>query len=109
MNKLLISSCIVLILTWITQGFSVLSICATVSTALFCGRKIGHFCRKTTLYVLEGIGLILTFTFRILFKSYSWKIALVALLLRAIFLGICLYDMTNFIYVKEIHRREDEV
>lgn len=105
MNTLLISTVVILIITWFIQGFNLVSILATIGTALFCARKAGHFCRFNTLVVLECVGIFLVTVTQMLFKNFVLSKLLVTIVLRCIFLCICLYDMKVYVYVKEVHRK----
>lgn len=106
MNILIILSIMAWVGTAITQGLSLITIGSIVSTGLFCSRKIGHFCKLSTLLIIEGISLFITVAWQLLFNSFSWPRFIICIILRIVFLWICYYDMTQFTYVKEIHRKE---
>lgn len=107
MNDLIIATLVVLLLSLKFSGMNIAAITSIISTALFCSRKIGHFCKLNNLLIIEGIGIFLTVAVWLLFKGFMWKRFLALTLLRVIFLGICYYDIKNFVYVKEIHRKDN--
>lgn len=107
MNGLLISSAVLLILTWWKSGFNILSILATISTLLFCSRKVGHFCQFKTLAGLEGTGAFLQVMMWLVFKRFHLVKFLLIVAFRLIFLAIALYDIKMFVYVKEVHRKDN--
>lgn len=106
MTVILVSSVIVLLLSWIISGLSIVVITATVSTLLFCARKFGYFCKFNTLLVIEVIGIILTGLLRSMFGDFNLLNMLLIVLVRAIFIGICYYDISQYVYVKERKRKD---
>lgn len=107
MNTLLIACIILWILTVACQGISMISIGTLISTVLFCSRKVGHFCKLNTLIVIECVSLFLGIVWQILFKDINWFKVILCIALRLIFLAVCYYDTKEWIYVKEVHRKED--
>lgn len=108
MNAILISCAILLLITWIQQGFNLVSIMCTFTTLLFCSRKVGHFCKFNTLVVTECLTIFLVTVIQMLFKKFVLIKLVILLIIRLIFFGICLYDMTMFVYVKEKRRKGEE-
>lgn len=107
MNTLLIACTVLWVLTVICQGLSITTIGTLISTVLFCSRKVGHFCKLNTLIAIECISLFLGMVWQLLFKDMDWFRMIVCIILRLIFLAICYYDTKEWIYVKEVHRKED--
>jgi hypothetical protein len=95
------------LLTFIDYGFGIVSILVTITTGMFCCRKFGYFCKPTTLVVIEGIGIFLSTMLKMLFKSFVLSRFIILILLRLIFFAVVAYDVKTFIYVKEVHRKEN--
>ena len=106
MNTLIIGCVILWILAAISQGLSIETLGALISTSLFCSRKIGHFCKLNTLVAIECISMFLTIAWGMLFKSIQWSRILFCIVIRLIFLAVCYYDTKEWVYVKEVHRKE---
>lgn len=106
MNTLIVISGILWILTAVLQKLSIATIGALISTGLFCSRKFGHFCKMSSLLVIEGVSGFITVMWLMLFGNLNWARLLSYVAVRLVFLGVCYYDMTNYTYVKEIHRKE---
>lgn len=105
----LIASVVVTVLTFIVQGFNFAMITSIIATALFCGRKVGYFCKFRHLVTLEVIGLFLTITFQLLFNRFVLVKTIIVVLLRLVFLGVAYYDMTAYVYVSKEVRRGEKV
>ena len=108
MNAMLIVCAILVVLTWASAKFSFISVLCLVSTVLFCGRKIGYFCKLSTVCLLEGLGIFLTVVIWHAFGGIDWKRLLVIVVCRLIFLGICYYDSTQIVYEKVERRKDSE-
>lgn len=106
MNVLIGLSIALWVGTAITQRLSIITVGSLVSTALFCSRKVGHFCKMNSLLAIEGICIFLTIAGQMMFGGVNWTHMVICLALRAGFIGVAHYDMTNFTYVKEVHRKE---
>ncbi len=107
MNLLLMETIIVWLFTALLHGLDIVTVAALISTLLFCSRKFGHFCKFSSLAGIEGVALFLLTMTQILFQHFSISKFLLTVLLRTVFLGICLYDMKVYVYVKEKHRRDE--
>ena len=105
MNGLLISCGVLLIATWIIQGFNLWSIAATITTFMFMGRKIGYFCKYKHLVVTEAIAMVVTVGFQIVLSRFHWQKFLFILGIRGVFLLLALYDIKMFVYYTEKRRR----
>ena len=105
----LIVSVILVVLTFIIQGLNFATIMSLIATALFCGRKVGYFCKFKHLVTLETIGMFLTITFQLLFKRFVLLETIIVVLLRLASLGVAYYDMTAYVYVSKEVRRGEEV
>lgn len=100
------------LLTWIATlwlgGFGWVSVASLISSLMFCGRKIGYFCKLTHLLVIEGIGFFLMFVWESVFnKVIDWKQLILIFLVRCIFILICWFDMTQWVYVREERRKDN--
>lgn len=91
---------LVLLLTYKVLGFSLWAILATISTLIFAGRVIGYFCELKHVIALEAVGCFLTVVFQMLRKSVDWRILLITLLLRGVFLLVAYIDTKLYVYVK---------
>lgn len=105
MNLVLTAVAVVYVLTCTMQKFNMITILSFVSTGLFMSRKVGHFCKMNTLLGLEFVGLFLDTAYRCIVHRFDWKVFLITLILRAVFIGVAYYDMTVYVYVKEKHRK----
>ena len=99
MNLLIIITLLLFIFTWIVQGINFATIMSFIATMLFCGRKVGYFCKRGNVIALEIAGMFLTFVFHILE-------CFIVILLRCSFLAIMEYDMRMYVYVSEERRRD---
>lgn len=106
MKKLLIGSGVLLILTYIVIGFNMLSIAATISTGLFCARKVGHYCKLNNLIVIEGLGAFMCLMIQLVFSNFNAIKFIIVLILRVVFIIVCYREITGYVYVKEIRRKE---
>lgn len=106
MNSLLLLCMGLWIGTVLLQGLSIVTVGTLISTLMFCARKIGHFCKFSTVCVIEGLSLFTDFMWSALWSNNKLSVVLLTLLLRLIFIGVCYYDSYKIVYVKEIHRKE---
>lgn len=106
MTTLLVSSVILLIGTYALNGLSLVSILSTVTTILFCGRKIGYYTTLEKIVPIECIGIFLTYILRIMMHKFvMWKF-LITLGLRFTLIMILWYDITYFVYIKEERKHQ---
>lgn len=108
MKRLLALSGIMLVASWFLQGFKVWTILITISTALFCSRKIGHFCRLSTVIAIESIAAFLQLMFDLLFKNLVVSHFVITLVIRIIFVVMCTYYIKTYVFVKEVHRKIED-
>lgn len=106
MNTLIIISIMLWVFTVVLQKFSFATMGSLISTGLFCSRKLGHFCKLSSILAIEGVSCFLCVVWGLLFGTLNWVKMLLYLAVRIVFILICYYDMTNYTYVKEIHRKE---
>ena len=102
MTGIIIATIVVWVITVLVKGFGIVAITSLISTGLFCARKIGYFCKLSSLLTWEIMGLALSIVVSLLFKNVNIGEFLLVCLLRCIHIGICYYDMANYVYVKEI-------
>ena len=57
MNLLIIITLLLFIFTWIVQGINFATIMSFIATMLFCGRKVGYFCKRGNVIALEIAGM----------------------------------------------------
>ncbi|MBQ2885873.1 MAG: hypothetical protein IJE43_19280 [Alphaproteobacteria bacterium] len=106
MNGLLVACFVLWLITAYFQGFSIIVVGTLISTLIFCSRKIGHFCKFSTICILEGLSLFTGFMWSALWGSNKLSIVVITIICRAIYIGICYYDIYKIVYTKEIHRKE---
>ena len=106
MNLLIIITLLLFIFTWIVQGINFATIMSFIATMLFCGRKVGYFCKRGNVIALEIAGMFLTFVFQILLKRFHILECFIVILLRCSFLAMMEYDMRMYVYVSEERRRD---
>ena len=111
MNGLLVTSVLLCCGSWWLFGFSFATVLCTISTLMFCGRKIGYWCNPNKIYALEGVGVFITIMFRLLLHKFVlWRVVLYVLC-RLVFLFIMYYDNTEFVYIHEeitVEGKEEE-
>ena len=98
---------VVLIFSWITIGFTLATIVATIATGMFLARKFGIIKPVKVMAAMEIISAIVTFAFLLLFGHFSVLRVFIYIILRGIFLGIVYYDEVEYVYVTRIEQRED--
>ena len=105
MSGLLVTSIVVWICSLLEYGFGIAVLSSFVSTVMFCLRKVGIFVNPRLMIIIESLALFLSIVFKIVFGHLSWVSIIGYILLRAIFYGIVLWDTTQYVYVKEVHRK----
>ncbi len=95
--------------TWLVRGFSVYILCVLVSTLMFASRRIGIQVQFNTILTCEILPFGITTILNLLFKTFTWKVFLLTLLLRVIFIGVVVYDSKAFVYFTEERKvRQDD-
>lgn len=97
---------VTLVLTWKVLGLSIWCIFATITTGMFCARKIGYAYKMQYLITLEGLGGFLTIMLRLILGSFSLKTVILTVILRLILLGTAYYDNVTYIYITKEERKE---
>lgn len=96
-----------MIATWFKVGFSLMTFTVVITTAMFAGRLFGYYCKLSTIVGIEGLSMFLTYTLKLILKSFTWKGFLFVFVFRLIFILIVNYDNSEFVYISEEKRRED--
>lgn len=105
MKKQIILCMVLLLAVYLLQGFNLVAVTATVSTLLFCARKIGYFCKISVLAGIELAGVFLYCVWQILFKDMNvWLLAL-TVVVRLVFMAVVYYEIHNYIYVKKVIKK----
>lgn len=105
----IIFSIILLIASFILERFSFAFIFQLITTCMFCGRYAGVVFKKKNFFVLEIIGLCITFGWKILRKKLVWYKLLAVLGIRGIFILMLLYHMKAYMFItKEIKLNNSE-
>lgn len=105
LTALIVISFILYVLTIIVRGIGIYAIFPLIATIMFSMRKVGVFISFNNIMLVEIIPLVLSTVFKLLFKQFSWLELILTLVLRAIFIGIVVYDSKAYVY----HTEEREV
>lgn len=107
MIGILVAVCAICVCSMFVQGFNLWTIGAFISTLMFCGRKVGYFCKYQHLVTIEIVTGFITIVFQLVFKHFVLLQFIIMLILRLVFLGIALYDKVAYVYFQEIRRKEE--
>lgn len=104
MLGILLSAIAILIVSCIVGGFNLATVLAITGTIMFCGRKFRYYAKIEHLITLEVLGLFLTVMVALIFKRFDLTQTIVYCVLRVIYLGICTYEIKQYVYVdKKYH------
>ena len=101
MTGLIITVYILWILSIISYGFSFYTIMLLIPTTMFALKKFAIYPKLFTLIAMEILFLFFSVTFKLIFNKFVLVKFLLLLLLRIIFLGICIYDEKVYVYHEE--------
>lgn len=87
------------------NGFCFYNVVLLVPTVLFAARKFGIHVKLSNIITCEALFLFFSITFRLLFHHFSWVPFLLSILIRAIFIIVCVYDDTVYVYVNEERKK----
>lgn len=100
---------VLFVISYLLEHFSFAIVFQFITTCMFCGRFFGVLFRKKNFFVLEILGLVITFGWKILRKRLVWYILLGSLAVRGIFILVLLYHMKTYMYVtKEIKMNSED-
>lgn len=105
LTTLIIVSVACWIAMFFVNGFCLYAIMTLVPTILFAIRKLGIHIKCGNILACEIIFLFFSVSYRLLFHKFVIAQLLISLVIRMIFLGICLYDDTVYVYVNEERKR----
>ena len=93
------------ILGFVINGFTLYNVVLIVPTIMFSVRKIGIHVKFGNIMVVEIMFLFFSFMWRCLFHKFHIIKFLLSILVRAVFIIICIYDDTVFVYVNEERKK----
>ena len=94
-------SLVLFIFTWIVKGFRLYLLFPLIATIMFAVRKLNIHVKFNNIIVCEALPLFLNTMFEWLFKSFVLKELIIVIVLRAIFIGIVVYDSLVWVYIQE--------
>ena len=110
MNKKIIASIILWLISGYFYGFNLATILGLVSTCMFCARKVKYVSKIGTHIFMEGMGIFLTVSFQLLFKRFYIGNTVVYLLTRIIFFILMIHEQQYvYVTVKEGSKDEEEL
>lgn len=95
----IIFSWVLFLVSYLLEHFSIAIIFQFVTTCMFCGRYAGVIFRKKNFFVLEILGIVITFGWKILRKRLVWYVLLGSIIVRGIFILLLLYHMKNYMFI----------
>lgn len=105
LNTLIIISFVTWIAGFFVNGFTLYNVMILVPTILFSIRKIGIHIGMSSIVTSEVMFLVFSVLWRLLFNKFSILGFILTILIRAIFLGIVIYDDTVYVYISEEKKR----
>jgi len=106
MTGLFIGVGILLLITYFIQGFNMVSVVSTITAIIFCSRKVGHFCKLSTLVIWECLGIFFALMVKLAFSKVTVIWLGVTILVRLAFILLSYHEIKEYVYVKEIHRKD---
>jgi hypothetical protein len=74
---------------------------------MFLARKFGLFAKPRHMLIIECLVLFLSIVLHVMLKNVSISEVVLLILVRAMFYLLVLFDTMQYVYVKEVHRKED--
>ncbi len=106
---MLITLIIIAVVCWIAgffiNGFCLYNVLLIIPTVMFAIRKFGIHIKYSTIIGVEILFLFFSISYRLLFHNFHIVALLLCILVRAVFLVICIYDDTVYVYVNEERKR----
>lgn len=93
------------ILGFIINGISLYTILVLVPVVMFSVRKVGIHVQLGTIMTCEILFLFFSTAWKVLFHDFVWSEFLLTVLVRAIFLGIVIYDSVVYVYITEERKK----
>lgn len=100
---------IVAIVCWIVEffihGFSLYALGLIIPTLMFSVRKVGIHIKFGNIVAADILLLFFSVVFKLIFHKFSFVKFLLGILVRAVFLIVCIYDDTVYVYVNEERKK----
>lgn len=93
------------ILGFVINGFTLYGVSLIIPTLMFSARKVGIHIKYGNIIAAEVLLLFFSLVWRLLFHKFYVVKFLLSILVRAVFLIICIYDDTVFVYVNEERKK----
>lgn len=93
------------ILGFVINGFTLYSVSLIIPTLMFSARKVGIHIKYGNIIAAEMLLLFFSLVWKLLFHKFYVVKFLLSILVRAVFLIICIYDDTVFVYVNEERKK----
>lgn len=105
LTSYIISVYVIWILSLIAKGVSLYSILLLIPTSMFAVRKVGIHIKAGKIAVCEGLFLFFSISLSAIFGKLNIIRVLITVVLRIIFLIICFYEDTVYVYIQEERKR----
>lgn len=105
MNGLIITSLICWIIGFFINGFSLYNVLIIIPTLMFSVRKVGIHVKYGHIIAVECLLLFFSIAYRLMFHKFHIIRCLLGILVRIIFIIICIYDDIVYVYVSEERKR----
>jgi hypothetical protein len=105
LTAFIIVSFICWILGFFINGFTLYSVSLIIPTLMFSARKTGIHVKFGNIVATEILLLFFSLVWRCIFGKFNLIRLLLSIVVRAVFLIICIYDDTVFVYVNEERKR----
>lgn len=93
------------IIGFVINGFTLYSVSLIIPTLMFSSRKVGIHIKYGNIIAAEVLLLFFSLVWKLLFHKFYVVKFLLSILVRAVFLIICIYDDTVFVYVNEERKK----
>lgn len=105
LSTLIIISVICWIVGFFINGFCLYNVMLIVPTVMFALRKFGIHFKYSTIMGVEIFFLFFSISYRLLFHRFHLVPLILCILVRVIFIIICFYDDTVYVYVNEERKK----
>lgn len=87
------------------NGFCLYSVALIIPTIMFSVRKFGIHMKLGNIVACEVLFIFFSVVWRLMFHKLSLLRLLLCILVRIVFICICVYDDTVFVYVSEERKK----
>ena len=105
LNAFIIIGFISWLLGFFVNGVTLYTVLVLVPVVMFSLRKVGIHVQLGTIMTSEILFLFFSTAWKVLFHDFVWSEFLLTVLIRAIFLGIVIYDSVAYVYITEERKK----